>query len=118
MKVFGIVVALAGFVAFGWACSYALAFAHVPFSAAVLGMVVLLAIFAMCRRVDVRVDRAAHALLRYLPLYFVPSSVGAMRYGALLRHSWLGIGLAVVISTLLGIWAAAAAGSMVAERSR
>lgn len=52
---------------------------------------------------------AANGLLANLSLFFVPAGVGIIAHLGQLRHDALGIGLALVASTLLAIAAAALA---------
>ena len=91
---------------------------HIAFSSAVLGLIVLLCAIGLRRRVDTPLERAAHGLLRWFPLFFVPSTVGVIDYGSAIGRSWIGITAALVISTLLGIAVAAIVGAFVAQRVR
>jgi holin-like protein len=50
--------------------------------------------------VSAEIESTSDTLLRYLPLFFVPASVGVMRYGALLAQHWLALALTLVISVL------------------
>ncbi|MDE2480770.1 MAG: CidA/LrgA family protein [bacterium] len=118
MRTRKIALALAGFVAYAALCDGALAALHVRFSSAVFGMLVLLGIFALRRKVDAPIDRAAHALLRWFALLFVPACVGAMQYGTLLARSWLGVTVTLVLSTLIGVAVAAGVGTLVHRRVR
>lgn len=89
---------------------------HVHFSSAVFGLLVLLGLIVLRRRVDTPLARAAHGLLRWFPFFFVPASVGVMEYAGTLRNSLAGVVAALVLSTLLGIAVAAVVGSAVASR--
>ncbi len=113
-----VAVALVGFVLFGAICDAFVAYAHLRFSSAVLGMLVLLALLAVRRRIDPPLERAAHLLLRWFALLFVPACVGVMQYGTLLAHAWLGVCVTLVLSTLIGIAVAAAVGTAVHRRVR
>jgi holin-like protein len=104
------------FVLLAIACEMLLAALHVPFSSAVLGLLVLLGVLLARRRIDPPVDGAAHVLLTWFPLLFVPSAVGAMAYANVLAHSWLGILVALLVSTPLGVAVAATVGTRIARR--
>jgi holin-like protein len=112
----GIVAVVGGFVVLAVACEMLLAALHVSFSSAVLGLLVLLGFLLVRRRIDTPVDGAAHVLLTWFPLLFVPSAVGVMAYANLLAHSWLGIVVALLVSTPLGVAVAATVGTQIARR--
>ena len=112
------VAALLGIFLLALTCQAVLDGLHIQFSSAVLGMIVLLIVFYIVGSVPRPLERASHGLLRYFPLFFVPASVGAMRYGALLAHSWVGLSVAIVASTLLGVWVAARVGTHFLAESR
>ncbi|MDQ2866011.1 MAG: CidA/LrgA family protein [Candidatus Eremiobacteraeota bacterium] len=95
-----------------------LRFGSVSISTAVLGLLVLLALLVVRRRVDPSLERVAYGLLRWFPLFFVPSCVGAMQYASTLAKSWMAICVTLVVSTLLGLVVAAVVGAAIARRPR
>ena len=114
----GIAIALLALLGLGLGCDFFLHALRWSFSSAVLGMVALLGLVIARGRVDTPLERAAHLLLRWFPLFFVPACVGVMEYGAVIAHAWLGLAVALVGSTLLGIVAAASVGTLLARNAR
>ena len=74
--------------------------ARVPLPGAVVGMLLLFAYLAWNERGAAEIEPAGDTLLRYLPLFFVPASVGVMQYGALLARHWLPLAVTLVVSVL------------------
>lgn len=84
------------------------AYARVPVSGPVLGMVLLACWYLLRRRQpEEAMGRTADGLLRWLGLLFVPAGVGVVANMALMRASWLAIVVALVGSTLLTMVAVA-----------
>lgn len=71
------------------------------FPGPVAGMLLLVAVLAIRRRLDVGLDSAGTGLIGILSLLFVPSAVGIMQYRDLIV-GWGGpLLLSIVVSTLL-----------------
>lgn len=68
----------------------------------VWGMVILFSFFLVLGRVPVGVRLVGTFILNNMPLFFVPPTLGILALGALLRADGFGIGVAVIVSTLLG----------------
>jgi holin-like protein len=84
-------------------------------SLAVGGLLALLALLFLRRRVDPPIDLTSRWLLRWFPLFFVPAGVGVIRYLALIRVYWLGLAVALVLSVALAILVTALVGGAVAR---
>lgn len=74
--------------------------ARVPLPDAVIGMLLLFAYLAWNKPAAPEIEPTADTLLRYLPLFFVPASVGVMQYGALLAQHWIALAATLIISVL------------------
>jgi holin-like protein len=74
--------------------------AHVPLPDAVIGMVVFFGYLLIRKGPSVEAERTSDTLLCYLPLFFVPASVGVMQYGALLARHWIGLAATLTVSVL------------------
>lgn len=74
-----------------------------PVPGPVAGMLLLLAGLFARGRVDDGLDTATTGLLSHLSLLFVPAGVGVMVHWDTLRSGWLALGLALVVSTLIGL---------------
>lgn len=73
----------------------------------VLGLLLLLAVFAVKGGPDEAMRSTASALLRHLSLLFVPAGVGVITQLDALGRDWLAIGVAIIVSTTLGLGVAA-----------
>src|SRR5690242_12527554 len=73
---------------------------HIPLPDAVIGMLLFFAFLVYRKNVGADIECTSDTLLRYLPLFFIPASVGVMRYGALLAQHWLALAVTLVISVL------------------
>lgn len=80
---------------------------HVAVPGPVLGMAVLAAILASTRRMPTGLAQVADALLKAMPLFFIPAGVGVLVLSGTLRDAWLPITVALLVSTLLAIMATA-----------
>ncbi len=80
-----------------------------PVPGPVLGMVGLLAVFALRGGPDPDTERAAKGLLDHLGLLFVPAGVGVTLYLADVAESWPAILAAVIGGTVMAIAATALA---------
>jgi holin-like protein len=75
----------------------------------VLGMALLVLILAGLRRVPAGLAEVADALLKAMPLFFIPAGVGVLVLSDTLRSAWLPIAVSLVGSTVLAIAATALA---------
>jgi len=69
----------------------------------VLGLLLLLGVFAARGGPDADMRSTTNGLLRNLSLLFVPAGVGIITQLDVLGRDWLAIGVAVVVSTALGL---------------
>lgn len=74
--------------------------ARIPLPDAVIGMLMFFGYLVSQKRISAEVGATGDTLLRYLPLFFVPASVGVMQYGSLLAQHWLTLAVTLVISVL------------------
>ena len=72
--------------------------AAVPIPGPVLGAA-LLALLLAWRGVGPRLRETSQALLRHLPLLFVPAGVGIVRQWGVLADYWLALSVALIVST-------------------
>jgi holin-like protein len=75
---------------------------HLPLPGPVLGMLALVLLLRW-RRVQAPVEAAADALLAHLSLLFVPVGVGVMTHLPLIARHGLGMAVALVASTAIGL---------------
>ncbi|MER2089840.1 MAG: CidA/LrgA family protein [Sporosarcina sp.] len=79
-------------------------FLNVPLSGSIIGLLLLLAALSLKIYRLEWIESGAYFLLAYLPLYFIPATVGVMNYW----HVFAGIGFWLIpitmISTLLTMW--------------
>jgi len=80
---------------------------RLPLSGPIIGMVLLLIFLRVTGGGSEEFNLAGQALLRYLPLFFVPPGVGVMQHLALLRTWWLPTLLALIVSTALAMMSGA-----------
>lgn len=86
----------------------------VPFPGPVVGMVLMLAVLQVRRpALDADLTKGADALLRYLPMLYVPAGVGVVGYLALLRDSAVPVASGLVLSWLAGLLVTAATAAVV-----
>lgn len=78
----------------------AVRFGHVPLPDAVIGLLLFFLYLTNRKGVSEDVECTTDILLRYLPLFFVPASVGVMQYGALLERHWFALAVTLVLSVL------------------
>lgn len=79
-------------------------FFSIPIAGSLLGMVL---IFISLRLGIIKlsdVKPASDKLIKYLILFFIPYGVGLMAYHDLIAASWLGITLAVIISSIITLY--------------
>lgn len=77
--------------------------ARLPIPGPVLGLLLLLAVFAFSGGPNEAMRSTSSGLLRHLSLLFVPAGVGVITQLDATSRDWLAIGVAVVVSTVLGL---------------
>ena len=81
----------------------AVRFLAIPIPGPVIGMLLLLLTLLIKTDLMNQIDATAQTLLRNLSLLFVPAGVGVMTHFELIRAQWLAFGLALIVSTVLGL---------------
>jgi putative effector of murein hydrolase LrgA (UPF0299 family) len=76
---------------------------RIPLPGPVLGMALLALGLASTRRIPVGLAPTADALLKAMPLFFIPAGVGVLTLSETLRTAWLPITGALLGSTLLAL---------------
>jgi holin-like protein len=76
---------------------------NLPIPGAVVGMILLLASLSLRPGLLSAIESDSLALLRFLPLLFVPAGVGIMVFAGRVAHDLLPIAVSVVVSTALTI---------------
>ncbi|WP_020175552.1 CidA/LrgA family protein [Methyloferula stellata] len=79
-----------------------------PLPGGVIGLVILLAILIWRRGPDPKLRETSHFLLRNMTVLFIPASVGLVTQLPALKQDALPIGIAIVVSTVLGMAVTAA----------
>lgn len=74
-----------------------------PLPGAVVGMALLAALLSVTRRRWVPLDDASSALLKHMPLLFVPAGVGVLQFASDLRAAWLPVVCVLLFGTLLSM---------------
>lgn len=74
-----------------------------PVPGPVVGLVLLLGLLGVLRRVPGQLEPVANGLLAHLSLLFVPAGVGVMAHAGRIQADWLPIAVALVASTILTI---------------
>lgn len=74
-----------------------------PMPGAVLGLVLLVAIFLYTGGPGAELRETAQGLLRHMGLLYVPAGVGVVGELAVLRHNALALIIAIPVSTVLGL---------------
>lgn len=90
--------------------------AGLPVPGPVLGAFALVLVLLVRRDVGAELSRLAHGVLANLSLLFVPAAVGVIEHRALFGAYGLPLLVALVVSTLLAMAAAALAFRLVARR--
>ncbi len=80
---------------------------RLPVPGPVLGMALLAVVLASARRVPPGLAEVADALLKAMPLFFIPAGVGVLVLSETFRTAWLPITVALLASTVLAIVATA-----------
>jgi holin-like protein len=78
-------------------------FLALPIPGPVIGMALLLLTFVLKPASAGHIDTTAQVLLRNLSLLFVPAGVGVITHFGLIQEHWLALGLALGVSTVLGL---------------
>jgi holin-like protein len=97
----------------GEALSY---FAGLPVPGPVLGMMMLLVVLRLRGAIPEGAAVAADGLARHLSLLFVPAGVGVMLHFGRLADEWLAVSVALVVSAIAAIAAAAVTFALVVRR--
>lgn len=92
-----------------WAGGRVAALLHLPVPGTVIGILILLGVFAFLGRVPQPLRRMAEFLLRHLNLFYIPAGVGVMAYAALVRQDLLPIVVALTGGTFIALIAGALA---------
>jgi holin-like protein len=88
-----------------------------PVPGPVVGMLLLFIALLARRRIPDSIGAAADALAQHLSLLFVPAGVGVMMYFGRLAGEWLPIAVALLVSTIVAIAAAALTFAALARRA-
>ncbi|CAE6716868.1 Holin-like protein CidA [Paraburkholderia haematera] len=91
---------LLGYQCLGELIAYA---GNLPIPGAVIGMVLLLATLSLRPGFSAAIESDALALLRFLPLLFVPAGVGIMVFAGRVAQDLLPIAVSIVVCTALTI---------------
>lgn len=90
---------------------------HLPLSGSIIGLLLLLAALSLKIYKLEWIESGAYFLLAYLPLYFIPATVGVMNYW----HVFVGIGFLLIpitiVSTLLAMWVSGTTSQSLARKS-
>ena len=70
---------------------------HLPLSGSIIGLLVLLAVLSLKLFRLEWIESGSNFLLSYLPLYFIPATVGVMNYG----HIFTGKGFLLIPITII-----------------
>jgi holin-like protein len=101
IRVFSQIFILYGFVLIG---NWLRDLLHLPLSGSIVGLLLLLAALSLRLYRLEWIESGSYFLLAYLPLYFIPATVGVMNYG----HIFSGKGFLLIpitiISTLMTMW--------------
>ena len=82
---------------------FVVALFQLRFPPPIMGMLLLFAGLYLIRRVPAELESLASKLFPYIPLLLIPISVGVLQYTHLVGNQLLGISLAIVISTVVGV---------------
>ena len=88
-----------------------------PVPGPVVGMLLLFIALRARKQVPDSIGAAADALAKHLSLLFVPAGVGVMMYFGRLAGEWLPIAVALLVSTIVAIAAAALTFAALARRA-
>jgi holin-like protein len=74
----------------------------IPVPGPVIGMLLLLCYLLTIKKAPASITQASSALLPYLPLFIIPTSVGIMQHWELLQLQWWALSLSIVGSLVIG----------------
>lgn len=90
---------------------------HLPLPGSIIGLLLLLASLSLNVFQLEWIESGSYFLLSYLPLYFIPATVGVMNYG----HVFAGKGFLLIpitmISTFLTMWISSYFSQFLAKKS-
>ena len=76
---------------------------RLPLPGGVVGMALLAGLLGATRRRWAALEDASAALLRHMPLLFVPAGVGVVQFASGLRAAWLPVLCTLLLGTLLSM---------------
>ena len=83
-------------------------FLNIPIAGNIIGMLLIfLALFFKLIKLE-DVKPASDFLVKYLVVFFIPYGVGLMVYANLIAEYWIPVSVAVILSTLLSLYATGA----------
>ncbi len=83
-------------------------FFNIPIAGNIIGMLLIfLALFFKIIKLE-DVKPASDFLVKYLVVFFIPYGVGLMVYANLIAAYWIPVSVAVILSTLLSLYATGA----------
>lgn len=83
-------------------------FLNIPIAGNIIGMLLIfLALFFKLIKIE-DVKPASDFLVKYLVVFFIPYGVGLMVYANLIAEYWIPVSVAVILSTLLSLYATGA----------
>lgn len=88
----------------------------VPVPGPVIGLLIMLAILVLSGGPDQPLKQIGDGLLRNMSILFVPAGVGLMTQLPALEHDATAIGVAILVSTALGMTATAGIMHLLAQR--
>lgn len=104
---------LYGFVILGNALKHWL---HLPLSGPIVGLLLLWAALSL-KLIHIQwVEAGSLFLLSYLPIYFIPATVGIINYGHVFRGKGILLIVIVIISTLMTLWASSYTSHLITTR--
>jgi holin-like protein len=93
-------------------------FFHLPVPGSLLGMVLLFTVLSLGIFRPEWISVGAESLLRYLPIFFVPTTVGVITYPSLLSWEGLKIFVILIVTTVLMLSAAGKIASLTSRGGR
>lgn len=91
---------------------------HLPLSGSIIGLLLLWATLSF-KLIHIQwVEAGSLFLLSYLPLYFIPATVGIIDYGYVFKGKGVLLIVIVVVSTLLTMWASGYTSHRITNRLR
>jgi holin-like protein len=88
----------------------------VPVPGPVIGLLIMLAFLVLGSGPDQPLRQIGHGLLRNMSILFVPAGVGLITQLPALEHDAMAIGIAILVSTALGMAATAGIMHLLAQR--